>query len=230
MHARRVPGGSRCCIIKPPLAVGLGFLRGGLGAQAHRPRFSHPGSCSGVATPACGCATFRPPLRHPHRAHSLVPSPYALLRRPSPPLILLHVPYPRSFLASQLSSYPPAFCRIPRLARAGRRALATAHCRFGVCALPRTCDGGTADGVGPGAGLGLAWGRWAGSIPERYRLHRLMTTLITILLIRDYLGPCVSYATMFLGSIEHTASFITARRAQSCRSAAAMGRLRGPPR
>ena len=25
-HARRAPGGSRCCIIKPPLAVGLGFF------------------------------------------------------------------------------------------------------------------------------------------------------------------------------------------------------------
>ena len=28
VHARRAPAGSRCCIIKPPLAVGLGFCRG----------------------------------------------------------------------------------------------------------------------------------------------------------------------------------------------------------
>ena len=34
VHARRAPGGSRCCIIKPPLAVGLGFLGGPTAAPA----------------------------------------------------------------------------------------------------------------------------------------------------------------------------------------------------
>ena len=38
---------------KASLAAGLGFC-GGLGAQAHRLRCSHPGSCSGVAAPTCG--------------------------------------------------------------------------------------------------------------------------------------------------------------------------------
>ena len=67
VHARPAPGGGRCCIIKPPLAVGLGCFCGGLGAQAHRPRCSHPGSCT--------IAVLPPPL-----AAFLSPSPPAALR------------------------------------------------------------------------------------------------------------------------------------------------------
>ena len=49
LRARRA---SRCCIIRSHRWLWGRGVCGGLGAQAHRPRCSHPGSCSGVAAPA----------------------------------------------------------------------------------------------------------------------------------------------------------------------------------
>ena len=98
LAGRRSPGGS---VIKLPLLAGGVRVLAGLGAQAHRPCFSHPGSCSGVADPAVhrplSCATHCTLTHWPH--------PYTLFRCPPPPFVILHVSYPHPFLLSRPSSF-----------------------------------------------------------------------------------------------------------------------------
>ena len=79
VHARHVSGGSRCCIMKPPLAVGYGGL--GSRCACAPPRVSHPGSRSGVAAllavllrPSATRRTLTGPIRIPC---SVVPPPRA---------------------------------------------------------------------------------------------------------------------------------------------------------
>ena len=94
---------------KATAGCGVGVFCGGLGAQAHRPRCSHPGSCSGVAAPACDLplsfatrCTLTGPIRMPC---SVVPPP-----RSSSSTYRIRTPLAlRGPLLLGVSSYPPAF-------------------------------------------------------------------------------------------------------------------------
>ena len=111
-HARRAPGGSRCCIIKPPLAVGLGFF----GVSVRK-------RTAPVALILGRVAVLPPPrlrpsslLRHPLHTHWS--HPYALLRRPAPrsSSSTYRIRSPRTLrgpLLLGVSSYPPALNSTP---------------------------------------------------------------------------------------------------------------------